>query len=129
MPFPITTENANQWHEANILKQGPFSEGMLEVDDLLIQYEIAAGEEAIDALARLRMRERRLYRQIQAIENRLNESPNVKLDRRLAVKRKQWIEASNSATAVWRVLKSMDAGNELQEALGAADKYISLVLE
>jgi transcriptional regulator with XRE-family HTH domain len=131
MPFPISVESAKQWTSANILNQGPAR--LLDVDDddidLLIQYEIPEGEEATDALDRLRAEERRLYGQIQGIEKMLSEAPNAKLDRQLSIKRRQWIEASKGATAVWRVIKSINAGNELQEALTASDKYIALILD
>jgi transcriptional regulator with XRE-family HTH domain len=131
MPFPISVENAKQWSAANILKQGPAR--LLDVDDddidLLIQYEIPPGEEPVDALNRLRDEERRLFGQIQAIENLLREASNAKLDRQLSIKRRQWIEASKGATAVWRIIKSMNAGHELEEALDVATKFIKLTLD
>jgi hypothetical protein len=99
----------------------------LEID-LLLTYPLPEGEEPEDALYRLRLTERRLFAEIESIENHLKTHKNIKLARQLPTLRRQWLETSKAATAVWRVLKSMDAGNELKNSLDAADKYITLIL-
>ena len=99
----------------------------LQIEDLT--YTLPEGEEITDAFKRLRLTERTLFAEIQSIQEYLKTHNNPKLARQLPTKRHQYFEASKAATAVWRTIKSMDAGNELKEALEAADKYVDAILK
>ena len=120
-PIEQGAEAMRQWRSQNKQERVPVvdvgEDGDLVLEELGIQYEIAVGEEPADALDRLRKDERRLFAQIEAIEAQLLKTPNAKLARKLPVIRKQWVETSKAAIAVFRVIKSMNAGKELEEAL------------
>jgi hypothetical protein len=68
-----------------------------------------------------------LFGQIEGIEAQLLKAPNAKLARKLPVIRRQWVETSKAASAVWHLIKSMDAGSELEEAFECGDKFIEAV--
>jgi hypothetical protein len=133
-PIDQGAEAVRQWRAQNVQDRVAVAteyedeDSDLVVEDLTAHYDIPDGEEPADGLARLRKDERRLFGQIEGIEAQLLKAPNAKLARKLPVIRKQWVDTSKAATAVWRVIKGMEAGSELKEALECSDKFIEAVL-
>ena len=126
-PINEGVETVRRWREENFLDRADTTtEPELTIESL--HYDLPEGEDVSDVLARLRKRERSLFAQVESIEEHLKTKPNAKLAAKLPALRRQYLDTSKAVVAVHRVLVSLGAGNELEQALQVSDRYIDSVL-
>jgi hypothetical protein len=133
MQFPISVEDAKLWREATLSLVGEKPGRKTEEfePDLTIEsldYQLPDGQDPADTLQRLRNRERSLYAQVEAIEQRLQTKPSSRLAAKLPSIRKEYKDVARLTIAVHKLLIDIGESGRENAAMDAADRYINCVL-